>query len=112
MEEELKVTLRKAIDDLTDNLGAIKRLAFKNGGREAVDRINQRLEELRNAYFEILKSELDKNHDNYLLLIEKTNSEGVKLNESVKKLNDINDIINLLTSVINLSGQILTKLIV
>lgn len=112
MEEELKSTLKKAIENYTDNLGTIKRLAFRNGGRIAVDKVAQQLEELRNIYFEILKKELDKNNVSYVQLIEEANSEGAKLSISVNQLNNINDIVNITTSVVNLSGQILQKLVI
>lgn len=110
MEEQLKFTLSQAIGEFNNNRAAILQLANTNGGQVAVHKVEQEYDALRDAYFEILKRQLDKNNYLYDQLTTSANNETEKLRASLNQLNNINDIINLSTTVINLVGRILIVL--
>jgi len=110
MEEQLKLTLSQAIGEFNSNRAAILLLAHKAGGQAAVIKVEQEYDALRDAYFEILRRQLDKNNHLYERLITAANSETEKLKASINQLNNINDITNLATAVINLVGRSLTVL--
>ena len=110
MEEQLKTALSQAIGDFNNNRTLILRLAFDSGDPNAVDKIEQEYDALRSAYFEILRRQLDNNNHLYEELITAANSETERLRTSVNQLNNINDIINLTTAVINLVGRIIIML--
>jgi len=110
MEEQLKLELSKVIGEYSNNRAAILQLAQTNGGQVAINKVEQEYDALRDAYFEILRRQLDKNNHLYEQLITAANSETEKLRTSVNQLNNINDIINLSTAVINLIGRIVIVL--
>jgi hypothetical protein len=110
MEEQLKLALSQAIDEFNNNRDAILQLANTSGGQAAIIKVEQEYDALRDAYFEILRRQLDKNNHLYDQLINVANSETERLRASVNQLNNINDIINLATAVVSLVGQILIVL--
>lgn len=110
MEEQLKLTLSQAIGAFNSNRAAILQLAHTNGGQAAVIKVEQEYDALRDAYFEILRRQLDKNNHLYEQLLIAVNSETEKLKVSVNQLNNINSITTLATTVINLVGRILIVL--
>jgi len=110
MEEQLKLTLSQAIGEFNSNRAAILLLAHTTGGQAAVIKVEQEYDALRDAYFEILRRQLDKNNHLYEQLITAANSETEKLKASINQLNNINDITNLATAVINLVGRSLIVL--
>jgi DNA repair exonuclease SbcCD ATPase subunit len=110
MEEQLKLTLSQAIREFNNHRSAILQLAFTGGGQTAVDKVEQEYDALRDSYFEILRRQLDKNNHLYEQLISAANTETEKLLTSVNQLDNINDIINLATSVINFIGRIVIVL--
>lgn len=112
MEEQLKMALSQAIGEFNNNRTSILRLAFESGDHNAVTKVEQEYDALRSAYFEILRRQLDKNNHLYEKLIAAANSETERLRASVNQLNNINDIINLTTAVINLVGRIIIMLAV
>jgi DNA gyrase inhibitor GyrI len=110
MEEQLKLALSQAIGEFNINRAAILQLANTSGGQAAIIKVEQEYDALRDAYFEILRRQLDKNNYLYEQLIDVANSETERLRASVNQLNNINDIINLSTAVVNLVGRILIVL--
>lgn len=110
MEEQLKKALSQAIGEFNNNRVSILQLAFDSGDLKAVTKIEQEYDALRSAYFEILRRQLDKNNYMYEELITAANSETENLRASVNQLNNINEIINLTTTVVNLVGRILIML--
>ena len=110
MEEQLKLTLSQAIDDFNNNRTAILQLAFNTGGQDAVIKLEQEYDSLHNSYIEILKKQLDKNNHLYEQLISSANEETERLRVSVNQLNNINEITELATTVINSIGRILIVL--
>lgn len=110
MEEQLKASLNNAITAFNSNRAKILQLAFNAGGQEAVSGLEQKYDDLRQAYFDILKKQLNQNNAQYLQLITSANSEAAKLTTSINQLNNINDIINLVTSVVSLAGTVISVL--
>lgn len=110
MEEQIKEDLNQAIADFTKNMVKIKKLAYAQGGQVAVEKVDTYYEDLRNKYFTILKKELDQNNAQYQALMKSVNSETEKLRSSINQLNNINDIMNLVTSVIDLAGKVISVL--
>lgn len=110
MEEQLKLALSQAIGEFNNNRAAILQLANTSGGQAAIIKVEQEYDALRDAYFEILRRQLDKNNHLYEQLINVANSETERLRASVNQLNNINDIINLATAVVSLVGRILIVL--
>jgi methionine synthase II (cobalamin-independent) len=107
MEEQFKIALSHAIGEFNNNRTSILKLAFESGDLNDVEMIEQEYDALRSAYFEILRRQLDKNNHLYVGLISAANTETERLRESIYQLNNINDIINLTTAVVNLVGRLL-----
>ncbi len=103
--QQLTANIAQAITDFNNNRFQILQLAFQNGGQNEVTRLEQEYDALRDAYFEIIQAQLDKNNHLYDQLTTATNTETDKLKTSIAQLNNINNIINLLTSVVNLIGR-------
>ena len=110
MQEQLKTALSQAIGEFNNRRAEILEQAFNEGGRPAVTRLVEEYDALRDAYFEILRRELDANNHLYEKVLTAANNEVEKLEESISQLNNINEIINLITSVINLVGRALIVL--
>jgi len=110
MEEELKARLSKAISEFNNNRYKILKLAYDSGGNSAVQKAEEEYDALRDAYFEILRRQLDKNNHLYEQLIKNANTETNKLTESIQQLENINKIIELTAAVVNLIGRIIITL--
>jgi len=106
MEQQLKTSLSNAISEFNKVRFQILQKAFQNGGQDVVLKLEEEYDALRDAYFEILKRELNENNHLYATLIKAANDETQKLTQSIKELNNVNDIIRLTTAVINLIGRI------
>ncbi|PZU88630.1 MAG: hypothetical protein DI529_05380 [Chryseobacterium sp.] len=109
-ELELKKSLSTAISQFNAKRSQLLQEAFQSGGQDAVQKIEQEYDTLRDAYYEILQRQLDENHHLYTQLISAAKTEADELTKSVKQLNNINEIINLATEVINLVGRVLIVL--
>ena len=110
MEEQLKKQLSEAIAEFNKHRARILIAAQTSGGQEAVRKVEEEYDALRDAYYELIKRELDQNNHLYEQLISAANSETVKLKETIANLEDINTLINLTTSVFNLVGRIIIVL--
>ncbi|NWJ52094.1 MAG: hypothetical protein HXX14_14660 [Bacteroidetes bacterium] len=110
MDEQLKITLGQVIAEFSNNRAKILQSAFNNGGEAEVDKLEQEYDVLRDAYFEILKRQLDKNNHLYEQLTSSAIAETDRLKDSVQQMNNINEIISLTTSVINLVGRVILVL--
>lgn len=107
MEEHLRVLLSQTIGEFNSKRSEILQLAYKEGGHEAVNRVVNEYDVLRDAYFEIVRRQLDRNNHQYEQLINIANSETEKLRRSVSQLRSVGEIITLSGVVINLLGRIL-----
>jgi len=110
MEEHLRVLLSQTIGEFNSKRSEILQLAYKEGGHEAVNRVVNEYDVLRDAYFEIVRRQLDRNNHQYEQLINIANSETEKLRRSVSQLRSAIEIINLSGVVISLIGRILIVL--
>ncbi|MCA0229176.1 MAG: hypothetical protein LCH91_01850 [Bacteroidetes bacterium] len=110
MEQQLKNSLSTTISEFNKRRFQILQKAFQDGGQDEVLKLEEEYDALRDAYFEILKRELDENNHLYAKLLKAANDETENLTQSIKQLNNINDIIKLTTAVINLVGRILIVL--
>lgn len=110
MEERLKTTLVQAISEFNSKRAEILQLAFDQGGRPAVTKLEQEYDALRDAYFEICKQQLDKNNHLYVQLINTATDETDKLRNTIQSLTNINDITNSLTIVVNIIGRLIIVL--
>lgn len=110
MQEQLKIALSEAIGDFNNQRAEILERALNEGGRPAVTKLVQEYDDLRDAYFEILRRELDPTNHLYEKLMTAAKNEAESLKDSISQFNNINEIINLTTSVINLVGRALIVL--
>lgn len=99
--------LSQTIGEFNNKRSEILQLAYKEGGREAVDKVINEHNVLRDAYFEIVRRQLDRNNHQYEQLINAANYETEKLRRSVSQLRSAIEIINLSGVVISLIGRIL-----
>jgi len=104
------VLLSQTIGEFNSKRSEILQLAYKEGGHEAVNRVVNEYDVLRDAYFEIVRRQLDRNNHQYEQLINIANSETEKLRRSVSQLRSAIEIINLSGVVISLIGRILIVL--
>lgn len=102
--------LSQTIGEFNSKRSEILQLAYKEGGHEAVNRVVNEYDVLRDAYFEIVRRQLDRNNHQYEQLINIANSETEKLRRSVSQLRSAIEIINLSGVVISLIGRILIVL--
>lgn len=109
-DEELKAKLRKAIETFNINRVALLKKAFQEGGDAQVDELLKEHDDLRDAFFEILARQLDRNSVRYLELVGKANNTTDQLQASIDKLDKIADIIDKTASVISAVGRALVVL--
>lgn len=102
--------LSQTIGEFNSKRSEILQLAYKEGSHEAVNRVVNEYDVLRDAYFEIVRRQLDRNNHQYEQLINAANSETEKLRRSVSQLRSAIEIINLSGVVISLLGRILIVL--
>ena len=110
MQDELKNSLSAAISQYNAKRTQLLQAALQSGGQDAVQALEDKYDALRNAYNEILQKELDENNAQYEQLTSAAATEVDKLKESVQQLNNINDTISLVTSVLNLVARVMTVL--
>lgn len=102
--------LSQTIGEFNSKRSEILQLAYKEGGHEAVNRVVNEYDVLRDEYFEIVRRQLDRNNHQYEQLINAANYETEKLRRSVSQLRSAIEIINLSGVVISLIGRILIVL--
>jgi hypothetical protein len=105
-EEELKATLDAAIRTFNRNRQALLKKAFDEGGDALVSQLEARYDNLRQAYFTLLKQQLNKNHPLYEQLTHAAASESEQLKKSIAALERIAAIITLAASTVALLGEI------
>lgn len=110
MEEELKAALKQAINLYYSNQSELLKQAFASGGNAAVEKMSREQDALRDAYFDLLKKQLDKHNPQYDSLISQTGVEAEKLQSSLTELNNIGEVIRLLSSVVQLVGNLIIVL--
>jgi len=84
--EDLKTQLDSAIKNFTKNRITILEQAAKDGGQAAVKKTNEKFDELKAAYTDLLKNDLKKTDDQFKKLIADAGAQITKLDQSITKL--------------------------
>jgi hypothetical protein len=104
-EDELEKCLVNAIEVFNKNRVPILKKAFEEGGDVAVAKLEREYDSLRDAYFEILQRQLDRNHYRYNELKTAVISETRSLEKAITSLEKIENVTKLFEKVISLVGQ-------
>jgi hypothetical protein len=97
-EEQLKADLDTTIRTFNRNRQALLKKAFDEGGDALVADLETTYDNLRQAYFTLLKQQLNKNHPQYETLTKAAVSESEALRKSIASLERIAAILNLAAS--------------
>jgi hypothetical protein len=108
--ENLKSSLSNTMSSYERNRAQILKKAFDEGGDNVVSALEKEYQTMRDAYFELLRKELDANNHNYDELLDNTNLEAENLKNSVDNLASINQIIQNATNLISSIGRIIITL--
>lgn len=104
--EELKEKLDRAIKEFNRNRARLLKMAFAEGGQDAVKRLEDNYDKMRKEYFKLLQAQLDQNAPAYQQLTADAEREAGKLEESLKQMQKATDILNLLSSVAEKLGKL------
>lgn len=110
MRDALKKSLAESIAQFNRKRTQLLQAAFNEGGQEAVLKLESEYDALRDAHFEILRSQLDETHHAYEELTDRANLEAQRLSKSIDQLEKINVVIDLATKTINAVGRVLIVL--
>lgn len=105
-EDELKKCLANAIEAFNKNRVPILKKAFEEGGDDAVAQLEREYDSLRDAYFEILQRQLDRNHHRYDELTMAVISEAQSLEKAITSFEEVVNVIKLFGKTISLIGQV------
>lgn len=108
--DNLKKSLLQAIDLFREEKRDLLNLAFTKGGQAAVQKVEEEYDALISSYFEILRRQLDENNSLYKKLVGDADQAAKALEKDIKKLKDIESIINLSASAVGLVGRLLIVL--
>jgi hypothetical protein len=108
--DDLKSKLSDIISSYNSNRATILAKALKDGGVDAVNKLEQGSGAIRDAYFEILRAQLDDNNAEYSSLAQAALNETTSLQISITQLNTINEIIDNSGKVISAVGRLLTTI--
>ncbi len=110
MQTELKQSLAAAIAAFNSNRRTILEDAFKSDDPNLLTQLEEEYDTMRSAYMEILRRQLDQNHHLYESLITSAITQTEKLHKSIRQLNNVNSILQLITQTINTLGRVLITL--
>jgi hypothetical protein len=103
---ELEDAILAAINSFDDNRDALLEAAEKQGGDPAVNNLEAQYQDLRSKYTDLLASELAANDPAYANLSDQAGAEAASLQTSITTLNDINETITILSTVISVVASI------
>lgn len=109
-EEELKAELDGAIRAFNRRRSELLQKALAEGGDAAVAQLEAQHDALRDAFFDLLKRQLDRNNERFAELTTAASSEAEKLRKAIDSLARIASVLNLFASVIGLVGRVVTVL--
>lgn len=109
-EENLKEQLARSISDLSLNRAALTQKAFEEGGNEAVERLQDEYDDLRDAYRSLLAADLDRNNHRYADLLAEASEEVSRLRQSVGSLQAAEQILEGLGRTLSVVGRALIVL--
>lgn len=108
--DQLQQALSDAIDLFARNRFAILQDAVKQGGEAEVNQVLTEYDALRDAYYQLLRTQLDQNNAQYDTLTKQAKAETTSLKSTIKDLGEITAIIGALTTVVNTVGRVLMVL--
>ena len=102
----LEAAVLAAISSFDDNRPALFAAAKKQGGDGAVNQLLQQYNALRQQYNTLLASELAVNDPAYAGLSDQAGKEAVALKASITTMNDINQTITILSTVVSVVASV------
>ncbi len=103
----LKSSILQAINVYEQDRAKILKEAFNEGGGDLVNDLENEHDALRDAYYEVFRKELDQNHTQFTVLLQKTKVATNEIEKSIKNLRTATDVLNALGTAINLIGRVL-----
>lgn len=85
METQLKQELKLALEAFDNNRYDLLKAAHLNGGRAAADQLQAEYDQLRNAYFELMKKQLAQHSASYQRLMQETLKEASALRHAINQ---------------------------
>jgi histidinol dehydrogenase len=110
LERELLEKLDSSIKAFNKQRVAILKKAFEEEGDRAVSDLEKEYDVLRDAYFEILKRQLDRNNNRYEELMGEALSEAGSLEKAIARLESVGQILKIMAQTVSLVGRILIVL--
>lgn len=108
--EELQVQIMNAIAAYNQHRAQILQDALNHGGAPLVEQLEGEYEALRDAYFELIRRQLDRNNHRYDQLTQEAASTASAIEQSVTSLANTTQILNTIAGAVNLIGRILIVL--
>ncbi|MCI0663189.1 MAG: hypothetical protein L0220_19150 [Acidobacteria bacterium] len=84
--------------------------AFSDGGSALVMQIEDARNALKDAYYELVRTQLDRNHQQYALITEQAKREAKALEQDIRALRSIGEVIGKFGQIIDTVGRILIVL--
>jgi hypothetical protein len=103
---ELQKQLSSSMEAFNQNRFQLLSNAFQSGSEDDVDKLLTEYDALRDAYYTLLRQQLDDNNPRYVQLLEQTNHEALSLENAIKTMGNITDITKFMDSTVNLVGRI------
>jgi hypothetical protein len=107
---QLKLELSHAIEAFNAKRVAILEKAFAEGGDDAVAILENKYDDLRGAFLDILQRELDRNHARYVELTAEAKTQTEQLQASIDSLDRTASILNGIAGVIGAVAKISSAL--
>ena len=106
-EKELIAAIVDVLSRFNLNRTTILDLAFKQGGANLVASIQEARDALDDAYYELVRRQLDSGHQQYLSLIKLANSATEEIGKSIASLKRISDVIQSFGKAVDVIGRTL-----
>jgi hypothetical protein len=101
--------LTRAIDSFETKKASILEKAFQEGGAALVVELVNEVEALKDARFELLRANLDKNNAAFSALVERFKDETEALGDSIKRLQTIAKVLEGIANVVNLIARLIVR---
>lgn len=108
--EDLQRQVMRAIEAYNRRRFDVLRLAMEEDGPERVDELESEYDALRDAYFELIRTELDQNNHRYQQITDQAAATASAIEQSVATLASTAAVLNTIASTVNLLGRVLVVL--
>jgi len=108
--EELQQRIMNAIVAYNRRRAQVLQQAFTDGGVDLVEALEREYDTLRDAYFELVRTQLDQNNHRYQQLTEQAAATAGEIEQSVSSLTSTTQLLNTIAGVVNLIGRVLIVL--